>query len=79
MKAQHVNLFTLLEIILHNVHCPVYIYEKNEETGMYDKLICQKWDNYYEEHKEELFQREVYFMSIDEDRDEIFLRKETVE
>lgn len=78
MKAQHVNLFTVLELVLNNVHNPVYLYEKSEETGMYDKLICQKWDNYYEEHKEELLHREVYFMCIEEDHSDIYLRKEIV-
>lgn len=78
MKAQHVNLFTALELTLYNIDKPLYLYEQSEETGMYDKFICQKWDNYYEEHKEELFQREVYFVSIEEDHTEIYLRKEIV-
>lgn len=78
MKAQHVNLFTVLELTLYNVHNPTYLYEKSEETGMYDKLICQKWDYYYVDHKEELLQREVYFVNIEEDHTDIYLRKEIV-
>lgn len=78
MKAQRVNLGSLLELVLYNIHLPSYIWEKNEETGMWNKCICLRFDKYYIEHKEELWEREVYFISVEDDEVNIYLRKEIV-
>lgn len=76
MKQKKVDLFSFGEIYLGDYHKPVMIYEKNMETGKYDKFVCQKYDEYWCKNKESLMTRIIYFISDKPDEMTIFLREE---
>ena len=76
MKQKKVDLFTWCEIYLDDYHKPVMIYEKNMETGKYDKFVCQKYDGYWCKNHDSLMTRIIYFVCNKGDEMTIYLREE---
>ena len=64
---QLVPLGWVLNNLIHNWHT-VKIFKKifDPMTGIYDctKILCELWDDYYKEHKEEINNLVVDFISV---------------
>lgn len=53
----------------------IFIYE-SDGSGGNEVYLCADGDKYYREHREELFKRKFYFMSISKSRIDIYVRPE---
>ena len=58
-----VTLDWVVNSLINHVSLKSDIFESNGRAGE-EKYICTTWDQYYEEHKQELYKRIVYFINI---------------
>ena len=70
----NVNLFWLVNSSINHASKICKIYETTEDPKQ-PRFICEKWDDYYKENREELYKRTVYFFSIEPNGDvKVYLR-----
>ena len=71
----NVKLNWLMNSMINHTSAKTTFIESNGDPNS-KILLCEKYDEIYEKNKEELFNRTIYFISIREDKIEIFLRPE---
>ena len=63
--------------LIHNWHEVRFIYSvKNPDTDEWDDVkVCDWGDEYYKEHKEELYKQVIDFVEVTDKEIKVFLRK----
>lgn len=69
-KKLKVSVYWLVNHIIHGEHDLVFI---DNDT---DKMICKWADDYYNEHRQELYERLVSFISVGKNIIKVFLKGE---
>lgn len=67
--------YDIINGLIDHTDSNIFIYE-SDGRGEHEVFICEWMDEYYKEHKEELYKRKFYFMGIHKDRIEIYVRPE---
>ena len=75
-KKIEVNLYWMMNHLVHQwtIHT-IYIMDWTEDPAE-EKVICLWDDDYYNEHKQELYSRLVNFISVTADKIKIYLKEE---
>lgn len=66
----------LLESMINHMDNAKVVFIESDGSAEYKKFLCEKWDEEYNRIKEELWKRKLYFISIKEDKIEIYVRPE---
>lgn len=69
----NVKLDWLMDSMINHTPAKIMFIESDGSANMRIPL-CEKYDEIYERTKEELLNRQIYFISIKRDKIEIFLR-----
>lgn len=67
--------FDIINGLIDHTDKEKYLYESNGQGGA-EVLICKIGNEFYQEHREELYKRKFYFMSIKNDKINIYVRPE---
>lgn len=77
MKKEKVSVYWLVNSLIHNWHDVVFLESTyNYETNNWDEHIICTWDDVdYRKNKEEIYQREISFITVTDKIIRVFLKE----
>ena len=72
------TIYDLVNHIIHNWHEMVFLHAVQDESdkGFHEHIICKWNDDFYNEHKQDLYKIEVSFFTITPTEIRVFLKED---